>query len=140
MEDRWLRRRWYEFRQGHGIYLVFVLTFVNFILITYRLLIERVSVLQEVFAELWIFVILFILVYIPAAIGIGHWHRKTQLKVETTISVLENPTLARFFRILIDMQLGRAKREEIQEIRNMLSQIERKMYKTTEEKYQEDTE
>ena len=134
MRKGWVRRRWFEFRQGHSIYLIFILTFLNFILITYRLLIEKVSFLQELFAELWIFVVLFILVYIPAAITIGHWHRTTQLKVESTLSILENPTLARFFRILIDIQLGNASKEEIQQTRNLLKQIERKMYGNTNEK------
>ena len=41
MKQSWVRRRWWEFRQGHSIYLIFILTFVNFILIAYRLLIEE---------------------------------------------------------------------------------------------------
>ena len=54
MKEGGARRRWWEFRQGHSIYLIFVLTFVNFILIAYRLLIERVTFLQELIPELWI--------------------------------------------------------------------------------------
>ena len=29
MDQSWTRRRWWEFRQGHSVYLVFVLTFIN---------------------------------------------------------------------------------------------------------------
>jgi len=55
MNDSWMRRRWFDFRQGHSVYLIFALTFANFILIFYRLLIERVEVFNEIFSSLWIF-------------------------------------------------------------------------------------
>ena len=126
MKEGWARRRWWEFRQGHSIYLVFVLTFINFILIVYRLLIERVSVFKEIVPELWIFALLFIVVYVPAAVLIGYWHRRTQLRVETTLIQQQNPVLARMIRTLLDVQTGKATDEEIQEFRKMLSQIERK--------------
>lgn len=126
MKEGWARRRWWEFRQGHSIYLVFVLTFINFILIAYRLLIERVSVFKEIVPELWIFALLFIVVYAPAAILIGYWHRRTQLRVETTLIQQQNPILARMIRTLLDVQTGKATDEEIQEFRKMLAQIERK--------------
>ncbi len=129
MEKNWLRRRWYEFRQGHSVYLVFIMSFSNFILISYRLLIERIPSLQSIFSELWIFIVFFVVVYIPAAIMIGHWHRTTQLKVETTIGMLESPLLARFYRIILDAQLGRASKKEIEEMRRMLIDIEKKYFK-----------
>ena len=126
MKEGWARRRWWEFRQGHSIYLVFVLTFINFILIVYRLLIERVSVFKEIVPELWIFALLFIVVYVPAAVLIGYWHRRTQLRVETTLIQQQNPILAKMIRTLLDVQTGKATDKEIQEFRKMLSQIERK--------------
>lgn len=121
-----MRRRWWEFRQGHSIYLIFVLTFINFILIAYRLLIERVAYFKEIFPELWIFALLFILIYIPTAILIGYWHRKTQLRIETTIIQQQNPLMAKMFRTLLDVQTGKASENEIQEFRNMLLGIEKK--------------
>jgi len=126
MNKGWIRRRWWEFRQGHSIYLIFVLTFINFILIAYRLLIERVSYFKEIFPELWIFALLFISIYIPTAILIGYWHRKTQLKIETTIIQQQNPLMAKMFRTLLDVQIGKASENEIQEFRNMLLGIEKK--------------
>jgi uncharacterized protein YneF (UPF0154 family) len=127
MKEGWLRRRWWEFRQGHSIYLVFVLTFVNFILITYRLLIERVTFFKDLVPELWIFALLFILIYIPTATIIGYWHRKTQLRVETTLVQQQNPILAKMIRTLLDVQTGKATKEEIEEFRLMLKKIEKKM-------------
>ena len=127
MKEGWARRRWWEFRQGHSIYLIFVLTFVNFILIAYRLLIERVTVLQELIPELWMFATLFIVIYIPLATIIGFWHRRTHLRVETTIIQQQNPVLARMFRTLLDVQTGKANEKEIEEFRNMLMSIEKRL-------------
>ena len=126
MKIGWGRRRWWEFRQGHSIYLIFMLTFVNFILIAYRLLIEKVTIFKELIPELWIFAVLFIICYIPAATLIGFWHRRTQLRVETTIVNQQNPILAKMIRTLLDVQTGVASEEEIKEFRKMLEKIEKK--------------
>ena len=125
MKEGWVRRSWWEFRQGHSIYLIFVLTFVNFILISYRLLIEKITIFKELIPELWIFALIFISIYIPAAILIGVWHRRTQLRVETTLVNQQNPVLAKMIRTLLDVQTGKASQEEIKEFRNMLTKIEK---------------
>jgi len=124
MKEGWVRRRWWEFRQGHSIYLIFILTFVNFILISYRLLIEKISMFKELIPELWIFALLFIAIYVPAAILIGVWHRRSQLRVETTLVNQQNPLLAKMIRTLLDVQTGKASEEEIKEFRTMLKKIE----------------
>ena len=126
MKQSWARRRWWEFRQGHSIYLIFLLTFVNFILISYRLLIEKVPVFQKLVPELWIFALLFILIYLPAATLIGFWHRRTQLRVENTLVQQQNPVLAKMVRTLLDVQMGIASKEEIDKFRKMLVKIEKK--------------
>lgn len=126
MKEGWMRKRWWEFRQGHSVYLIFVLTFVNFILISYRLLIEKIPFFQELIPSLGIFVILFLVIYIPAALLIGYWHRKTQLKVETTLIQQQNPLLAKMFRVLLDERTGKASKEEIEEFRKLLVSIEKK--------------
>jgi len=126
MKVGWVRRRWWEFRQGHSIYLIFLLTFMNFILIAYRLLIERVAVFKELVPDLWMFAIMFIAFYLPAAILIGYWHRRTQLRVETTLVQQQNPVLARMIRTLLDVQTGKATKEEIEEFRKMLIKIEKR--------------
>ena len=126
MEQSWARRRWWEFRQGHSVYLIFMLTFINFILISYRLLIEKVIFFKELFPELWVFAVLFIVCYIPAAVLIGFWHRKTQLRVETTLVQQQNPVLAKMVRTLLDVQTGKATEKEIEEFRKMLEKIEKR--------------
>ncbi len=120
----WARRRWLNFRQGHSYYLIFAMSFANFILIAYRLLVERVDALNELFSSLWLFVAAFIALYVPAAILIGHWHHKTQVKIETELWHNQDPVMARWFRLLIDMQAGRATQEEIAETRDFLKSIE----------------
>jgi len=120
----WFRRRWFDFRQGHGVYLIFVLTFANFVLIFHRLLIERVPVLDEFFPDLWAFVITFVLIYVPLAIAIGAWHRRTQLRIDTEVMLRQNPLWARMFGLFIDIQTGKASKEEIEKLRSLLKRIE----------------
>ncbi len=126
MSNEWLRRRWLDFRFGHTVYLIFALTFANFVLIFHRLLIERVESLNEIFSNLWIFTVVFLLVYLPVSIGVGAWHRRTQLKVEQEQTFLQNPFAARLFRMLVDMIDGKASKEEIEKLRNLLKKIESK--------------
>ncbi len=124
MNKDWFRRRWFDFRQGHSVYLIFVLTFANFILIFHRLLVERVEFLNKIFSELWIFVLFFIIIYIPLSIIIGAWHRKTQLRVEAEVALLQNPLWAKVFRTLLDVQTGDISKDEIEKMRNLLKKIE----------------
>jgi len=124
VDKNFIRRRWFDFRQGHSYYLIFALSFANFILIFYRLLIEQIPELNEIFSSLWIFVLVFILLYIPIAVGIGAWHRKTQLKIEADVSLKQSPLFCRVLGTIIDIQMGTATKEEIQELRKMLKKIE----------------
>ena len=73
---------------------------------------------------MWIFSIVFILFYIPVSILIGRWHRNTQLSTELTIGLEQNQNFATFTKILLDVQTGKATKEEISEIRKMLVNIE----------------
>jgi len=124
MSNQFLRRRWMDFRLGHSLYLIFLLTFANFVLIFHRLLIERVEVLNEIFSELWLFGIIFILFYIPVAIFIGLWHRRTQLRIETDLTFRNFPVMAKSFRVLLDLVDGKASKEEVEKFRNFLKSIE----------------
>jgi hypothetical protein len=124
MNDAWLRRRWYDFRQGHGMYLVFAMSFVNFVLIFYRLLIEQIDFLGDIFSHLWVFVLIFLAVYIPLAILIGNWHRKTQMKIEHEQSMKQSPLMAKNFRILLDLLEGKASTKEVEDLRKFLKSIE----------------
>lgn len=125
LDSTWLRRRWFDFRQGHSIYLIFAMAFANFVLIFYRLLIEQVEILGNIFSSLWLFIVAFLLVYIPVALLIGYWHRKTQMRVEQEQSMRQNPMMARNFRMLVDILENKASKEEIEDFRNLLKSIEK---------------
>ena len=130
METVWFRRRWFDFRLGHSVYLIFLLSFSNFILIFHRLLIERIEFLDNLFSELWVFVLVFVLAYIPISVGVGAWHRKTQIKIENEQALLNNPFMARNFRMLIDIIQGDASKEDIDAFRDFLNKIEKKSDET----------
>jgi|TARA_B110000467_G_C18154900_1_gene386263 uncharacterized protein YneF (UPF0154 family) len=115
---------WYDARTGSTVYLLFVLSFVNFILITYRYLLETDPQTEELFSNLWIFGIIFLVTYIPASILIGFWHRRTQLSVENYIRQKESPFFCKLIRTMLDIKTGKASDEEIEEFRKMLSKIE----------------
>lgn len=124
MDKNWIRRRWFDFRQGHSYYLIFALSFGNFILIFHRLLIERIPALNEILGNLGIFTMIFVLSYIPIAIVIGAWHRRSQMKIEVDVALRQNPLFAKMIRVLLDAQTGKATKEEIEEFRKLLKQIE----------------
>jgi hypothetical protein len=104
---------------------MFALTFVNFILITYGFLIEKDLVHIVELSNLWFFVTIFLISYIPVSIFIGFWHRRTQLSVEATLKILEDPLFARMIRTILDVQTGKATKEEIEKMKNILSKIEK---------------
>ena len=89
----WIKRRWAELRYGHSIYLGFAFSFFNFLLITYRLLVEQVPFLENVFPTLIIYFIVALIIYIPLAIVVGHFHRTRQLKTDITLSQEQDPYL-----------------------------------------------
>jgi hypothetical protein len=82
----WIKNRWFEFRQGHGIYLGFSLSLVNFVLITYNLFLVRFTTLG-----LLEFCVLFGLIYLPGAIIVGHWHIRKQLGTDQGRIFEQNP-------------------------------------------------
>ncbi len=125
MYQSWIRRRWYDFRNGHSLYLIFLLVFSNFVLIFHRLLVERIPFLNEIFSQLWVFSIFFVLIYVPIAILVGHWHKKTQLRVDTEILVRQNPIVCGAFRVLIDLQTGKASEKDVKDLRDLLMSIEK---------------
>jgi uncharacterized membrane protein YraQ (UPF0718 family) len=122
--NSWVRRRWLDFRQGHTIYLVFAMTFLNFITIQYALLIDRVPVLSSVFS-MWTFAIIFLVAYVPLAIVIGYWHRKSQWKIEQEAMFSENVVQA----FMINLVEGKVTEEEREEMREMLKKIIKKLPK-----------
>ena len=126
MNNLGFRKRWMEGRAGHSMYLMFSLTLINFILISYRFLVEKEPLFVEMISELWIFALILLACYIPIALGIGFWYRKTQYKIERSIKDLENPLLMKMFRVWLDTETEKSTIEEIKEFRKILIKIEKK--------------
>jgi hypothetical protein len=117
------RRRWLDFRNGHSIYLIFIMTFANFVTIQYRLLIDRVPVVHSIFSSIWIFALVFIAIYVPLGMAIGYWHRKSQFSVEAEALFSQNQIGATIYLFLIDLIDGKVTEEEKQSMRNYLMKI-----------------
>lgn len=86
----WFQRRWWEFKAGDAGYLRYLMSFFQFILLTYALGVERFSFLQAIFFSMWFYSISFFIFYVPLSIVIGNLHRKKQLKKETIIAIEQN--------------------------------------------------
>ena len=121
-----LRKLWLDTRLGTQQYLMLLLVMVNFILIMYNYFIEKNTMTENLIPNLWLFSIIFIVFYLPISILIGRWHTQTQLHIEQDIKIPESPLLVKMFRTILDVQTGKAPKEEIEEFRNMLSKIEGK--------------
>ncbi len=124
-EKNFIRKSWYDSRIGHSTYLMFLLVFLNFILITFNYLLEGSAFFGDL-SSLWMFGIIFTIIYFPAAVLIGRWHTQTQLSTEKVLWGFEEPMVAKMVRILLDVQTGKASKEQIQEFDKFFTDIEKK--------------
>ena len=90
-KTRFLRFYLY-FRRAHSIYFVYVIQFVNFVTITYTLLLVELLHFPNIFTYFILYVILFVLTYVPLCIFIG-WldYRKGLVPIETSLAWRVNP-------------------------------------------------
>ena len=122
LNNKYIRRRWLDFRNGHSIYLVFLLTLVNFILIVYNFAILKIPVLST-YLNLPLFVLIFFLVYVPIAIIIGYWHRRNQYAVENEAMTQENWIFAWLAIYQIRLIQGKTTPIEDEAVLNYLNSI-----------------
>jgi magnesium-transporting ATPase (P-type) len=121
--NNWLRRRWLDFRNGHSTYLIFAMTFANFITIQYKLLIDKVPSIDWLFGTIWLFAIVFVVIYVPLAIIIGYWHRKTQWTVEQEALFRENKVGALMWLYIMELIDGKVSEEDKKKMRETLLKI-----------------
>jgi len=120
--SKYIRRRWLDFRNGHSIYLVFLLNLVNFILIVYNFAIIKVPGVSGILT-LPVFVLLFFLIYIPTSILIGYWHRRNQYAVENEALLQENWIWAWIMQYEIRLIKGKTNPKEDEVILDYLNSI-----------------
>ena len=70
---RLARDLWIYFKTGHSGYFAFILSMLNFVVLQYNLLIERIPILKQYMPRMSIFIILFSCIYFPVAIIIGRF-------------------------------------------------------------------
>jgi len=124
--SEWVRRRWFDFRNGNSDYLRYGLAFSNTIIIAYFFLIEKVNFFGDFFPTVWIFAIIFLVGYIPISILVGAWHVKTQVRTEMYTTMEQKPLMAKTLRLLIRMARDDVSKEELVQMRNFLEKIEKK--------------
>ena len=110
-----LLRYWTYFRRGHNVYLIFAISFLNFVVIQWRLLIEEIEFLEAIFQRFYVFTILFIITYIPLATIIG-WidYKRGAVPVDIRVQAMASPwaqDLAKAFILLAE-----GKNEEVVEL------------------------
>lgn len=138
-DNSWFRRRWLDFRQGHSIYLIFIMTFANFITIQYKLLLDKIPSVDVLTGGNIIgFAIVFVALYVPIGILIGYWHRKSQWKVEAEALFKENKIGATMWLFVIDLIDGRVTDQEKKEMRDMLLKITKGKERIKDEKSDDD--
>jgi hypothetical protein len=124
MKNNFFKILWLDFRHGQGIYLGFFIYFADTILIQYALLIEKFPFIDSLLgANLVGFAIIFIALYVPLAIIIGYWHRKSQWTVEVEALFKENKVGAIMWLFVIDLIEGKINEKEKKEMREILLKI-----------------
>lgn len=138
-DNNWFRRRWLDFRQGHSIYLIFIMTFANFITIQYKLLLDKIPSVDVITGGNIIgFAVVFVALYVPIGILIGYWHRKSQWKIEAEALFKENKIGATMWLFVIDLIDGKVSDQEKKEMREMLLKITKGKERTKDEKRDND--
>jgi|1186.fasta_scaffold990182_2 uncharacterized integral membrane protein len=123
LTNHYIRRRWLDFRNGHSIYLAFLLALINFILITYNFAIKQLPFGIGSHLNLPLFIILFSAIYIPLSIMIGYWHRKHQYAVENEALIKENWVWAWISQYQIRLIQGKTTAQEDKYVLNYLNEI-----------------
>ena len=129
INQRFIRRRWLDFRNGHSIYLIFLLTFTNFILITYNFAIKQIPIIGDT-VSLPLFIVLFALFYIPVSMIIGYWHRKHQYSVENEALINQNWVWAWIMQYQVRLIKGKTTKKEDEFVMNYLNDILKRTNKT----------
>ncbi|MCW3978386.1 MAG: hypothetical protein NWF12_01435 [Candidatus Bathyarchaeota archaeon] len=85
---RTLRDLWIYFKAGHGGYLVYSLSLLNFVVLQHRLLISYIPFLSRYMGRLSTFIVVFAVIYFPVAVIIGYLEYR---KGEITRRPMLNP-------------------------------------------------
>lgn len=97
---RTLRDLWIYFKAGHGGYLVYSLSLLNFVVLQHRLLISYIPFLSRYMSRLSTFIVVFVFTYIPLSIFIGYFEfRKGEVKRRPMLNPYTQDTLEATIRM-----------------------------------------
>jgi hypothetical protein len=92
---RKIRDLWIYFKAGHGGYLSFTLSILNFVVLQHRLLISYVPFLDKYLGSLTSFFLFFLFTYFPLATGIGYFEfKKGEMKRRPMLNPYAQDTIA----------------------------------------------
>jgi hypothetical protein len=86
-------RAWFYFRQGYNLYLAFVIGFASNIVVLFKLGISGNKYLEWLFPSLTVFIIVGLVVAIPAGIltGLSHMKRTAAFAADASVQIEANP-------------------------------------------------
>ena len=86
-------RSWFYFRVGYGTYVALLIGIGGNLLLFYRLGVQYIDFLKDVFPSLTVFSIVALIVTIPASIGFGFYHMKRTgaFAADASVSTEQNP-------------------------------------------------
>ena len=92
----WFGKRFWEYRQFYSAYIALFIAISNWITIQYRLVLENAPTLNNIFSNMWIFLIVAVIIFSIISVLGGHYiHRKRQFRIEQELATEENPYLYR---------------------------------------------
>ena len=91
---KWIQRRWLEFRWG-WMYIAYIISSINFITITYYLLIQDLGLA----VPLWLYASLVAVLLPIFTVSVGHFYHK-RYQLHTDILVMYEPLVREIERIV----------------------------------------
>jgi hypothetical protein len=90
---RILFRSWFYFRVGYGTYIALLIGIASNLLLLYRLGVQDIHFLSDIFPSLTIFTVVALLVAVPISIGVGLYHMKRTgaYAADASVSTEQNP-------------------------------------------------
>ena len=122
----WFQRRFYEARLGHTNYFGFLLSMGTFIIVSYAYISANIPIILNIFPYLWAFALSAVVIYLPVAIIVGHFHLKKQVPIEQIRVFEKSPYFAKMFRIQLQLLSNDIKlsKDEVGKTVELLKKIE----------------
>jgi hypothetical protein len=75
---------------------------------------------HEIFYNVFVFSVLFLIVYIPLSLFIGNKHYKHQFKVDSTLEFLNDPATIKSLKLLFDLKTNNVDMNEVNLFKKLL--------------------